>query len=81
MSSQALIVIRVFPYPPPPPPPPSVVACGWLPSPKNGTKHGKLYIQGGNLSFSCDDGYTLTGSLQRSCLPDGSWSGEQAYCT
>uniref|UniRef100_A0A8C5FVH1 Sushi domain containing 2 n=1 Tax=Gadus morhua TaxID=8049 RepID=A0A8C5FVH1_GADMO len=58
-----------------------VVACGWLPSPKNGTKHGKLYIQGGNLSFSCDDGYTLTGSLQRSCLPNGSWSGEQAYCT
>ncbi|CAL8250158.1 unnamed protein product [Boreogadus saida] len=31
-------------------------------------------------SFSCDDGYTLTGSPQRSCLHDGSWSGEQAYC-
>ncbi|KAM9666335.1 complement C2 [Trichechus inunguis] len=35
---------------------------------------------GGNLSFECEDGFTLRGSPVRWCLPNGMWDGETAVC-
>ncbi|KAM9233604.1 complement C2 [Dugong dugon] len=35
---------------------------------------------GGNLSFECEDGFTLRGSPVRRCLPNGMWDGETAVC-
>ena len=31
-------------------------------------------------SFTCNTGYELTGSSERTCQSDGSWSGDSAYC-
>lgn len=38
------------------------------------------YPVGGNLSFECDDGFTLRGSAVRQCRPNGMWDGETAVC-
>ncbi|KAM6185680.1 complement C2 isoform 3-T3 [Rhynchocyon petersi] len=35
---------------------------------------------GGNLSFECEDGFTLRGSPVRQCRPNGMWDGETAVC-
>ncbi|CAK7311286.1 Complement C2 [Vulpes lagopus] len=35
---------------------------------------------GGNLSFQCEDGFTLRGSAVRQCRPNGMWDGETAVC-
>ena len=37
-------------------------------------------ISGSVLSYQCGDGYTLVGSTNRTCLSDGSWSGEVPDC-
>ncbi|XP_048204078.1 complement C2 isoform X2 [Perognathus longimembris pacificus] len=38
------------------------------------------YPVGGNLSFECEDGFTLRGSPVRQCRPNGMWDGETAVC-
>uniref|UniRef100_A0A667ZR99 Sushi domain containing 2 n=1 Tax=Myripristis murdjan TaxID=586833 RepID=A0A667ZR99_9TELE len=53
-----------------------VVSCGWLSPPKNGKKEGTTYLQGAMVRLSCDDGYNLEGSKERTCQKDGQWSGE-----
>lgn len=35
---------------------------------------------GSNLSFQCEDGFTLRGSAVRQCRPNGMWDGETAVC-
>lgn len=35
---------------------------------------------GGNLSFECEDSFTLRGSAVRQCRPNGMWDGETAVC-
>ncbi|KAG3289136.1 complement C2, transcript variant X2 [Ictidomys tridecemlineatus] len=35
---------------------------------------------GGNLSFICENGFTLRGSPVRHCRPNGMWDGETAVC-
>ncbi|XP_070821377.1 sushi domain-containing protein 2 [Chaetodon trifascialis] len=57
-----------------------VVSCGWLPTPRNGKKNGTHYLEGNTLSFTCSQGYVLYGSTERTCLKDGTWTGEQPYC-
>ncbi|XP_070689494.1 sushi domain-containing protein 2 [Pempheris klunzingeri] len=57
-----------------------VVSCGRLPTPRNGKKNGTHYLDGNTLSFTCNDGYVLFGSTERTCLDDGTWTGEQPYC-
>ena len=37
--------------------------------------------EGDTCSFRCNTGYELTGSLQRACESDGSWSGSPVSCT
>ncbi|XP_074526830.1 sushi domain-containing protein 2 isoform X2 [Halichoeres trimaculatus] len=57
-----------------------VSSCGWLPAPRNGQKNGTSYLEGDTLSFTCGKGYVLYGSVARTCLHDGTWTGEQPYC-
>ncbi|KAM8960766.1 uncharacterized protein RCH25_036533 [Pelodytes ibericus] len=57
-----------------------VVSCGWLAPPENGTKSGTTYIEGSVVQFSCNKGFILIGSRQRTCLSDGTWSGNRAQC-
>ena len=40
----------------------------------NNPKHGNT------VSFSCNDGYNLLGSAERTCMPNGEWSGASATC-
>ena len=35
---------------------------------------------GSVLLYRCDEGYTLMGNTNRTCLSDGNWSGEIAEC-
>ena len=39
------------------------------------------YNVGETCTFTCDDGYELTGSVNRSCQIDRSWSGYETTCT
>ncbi|RVE67726.1 hypothetical protein OJAV_G00084710 [Oryzias javanicus] len=57
-----------------------VVSCGFLPAPTNGKKNGTRYLQGDAVSFSCDRGYLLFGSEERTCVDEGAWSGQQTHC-
>uniref|UniRef100_A0A3B5LRS1 Sushi domain containing 2 n=1 Tax=Xiphophorus couchianus TaxID=32473 RepID=A0A3B5LRS1_9TELE len=57
-----------------------VVSCGWLPAPRNGKKNGTHYLQGKTLGFTCNEGYILYRSTERTCLKEGTWTGEQPYC-
>ncbi|XP_030592826.1 sushi domain-containing protein 2 isoform X3 [Archocentrus centrarchus] len=57
-----------------------VVSCGWLPTPRNGRKNGTRYLEASTLSFTCSQGYIMYESAERTCLGDGTWTGEQPYC-
>uniref|UniRef100_A0A087Y8R0 Sushi domain containing 2 n=1 Tax=Poecilia formosa TaxID=48698 RepID=A0A087Y8R0_POEFO len=57
-----------------------VVSCGWLSTPRNGKKNGTHYLEGKTLSFTCNEGYILYRSTERTCLQEGTWTGEQPYC-
>ncbi|XP_074146807.1 sushi domain-containing protein 2 [Sminthopsis crassicaudata] len=56
------------------------VSCGWLAPPEHGKKTGTRYLVGASVEFGCEPGFTLSGSKQRTCQPDGRWSGEPAQC-
>ena len=38
-------------------------------------------FEGDTCNFTCNRGYNLTGSAQRTCRSNGSWSGSLASCT
>uniref|UniRef100_A0A8C6THY5 Sushi domain containing 2 n=1 Tax=Neogobius melanostomus TaxID=47308 RepID=A0A8C6THY5_9GOBI len=59
----------------------SVVSCGYLAPPSNGMKNGTAYLQGSRVVFSCEEDYSLKGSSERVCQPDGQWSGQDAAQT
>ena len=63
-----------------------VVTCPPLEDPVNGTvspasnkTHPLVYQT--VVDISCDEGYRLEGSESRTCLSDGTWSGELTNCT
>ncbi|XP_073808098.1 sushi domain-containing protein 2 isoform X2 [Danio rerio] len=57
-----------------------VQSCGWLSPPNHGQKEGTLYLEGATVSFSCNRGYGLFGSQNRTCQADGTWSGQDTHC-
>ncbi|KAG5272530.1 hypothetical protein AALO_G00166550 [Alosa alosa] len=59
----------------------TVISCGWIAPPSNGTKEGTTYLQGFTVKFSCNSGYVLQGSKERTCQSNGQWSGELTECT
>ena len=63
-----------------------LATCPSLTHPKNGTITCSLGDDGvpsyeDSCSFTCNTGYELTGSHQRTCQSDGSWSGSPVSCT
>ncbi|KAK2188587.1 hypothetical protein NP493_128g05111 [Ridgeia piscesae] len=57
-----------------------VVTCGFLESPGNGTKNGSSPLAGSVVKFSCNDGFILDGSAQRTCTEAGTWDGVDTKC-
>lgn len=55
--------------------------CGHLPAPMNGTVTRGQTTYPNKLSFSCDEGFELVGSLVRQCGADGNWTGHQPTCS
>ena len=58
----------------------TVVNCGELASPRNGSREGSRTTFPNTLTFACDPGFLLNGSSSRTCQPNGSWSGQKTTC-
>jgi len=56
------------------------ILCGDPGTPTNGAKVGSDYKFGKSVSFECNPGYALRGSLRRTCKSDGAWDGTQPTC-
>lgn len=54
--------------------------CGFIGTPRNGTKRGSQTTYPGIVIFSCDDGFIMRGSAERQCSANGSWSGVETNC-
>ncbi|XP_077165705.1 fibulin-7-like [Paroedura picta] len=55
-------------------------SCTLLPAPLNGRRLGKKTLVGHDAHFLCDPGFLLVGSETRTCLENGTWSGQQPFC-
>ena len=49
-----------------------MISCSMISSP--------IYAYEDTCSFTCNTGYELTGSTERTCQSDGSWSGSPVSC-
>ena len=58
----------------------TVINCGGICDPDNGTVLISSSTEGGVATYFCDDGYELEGNTSRECLPDGQWSGNETFC-
>ena len=57
------------------------VDCGSLSDPSNGavdTSSGTTFMR--TATYTCNTGYTLTGSNTRTCQADTDWSGSEPAC-
>ncbi|XP_066534535.1 CUB and sushi domain-containing protein 1a [Hoplias malabaricus] len=54
--------------------------CGDPGIPPHGSRLGEEFRVRSLLRFTCEAGYTLVGSSERTCLQNGSWSGIQPVC-
>ncbi len=59
---------------------PEVVTCPALSDPTNGMVDVPNNNFGTVATFTCDNGYTLTGGSFRVCQNDGTWSGSAPTC-
>ncbi|XP_035696822.1 uncharacterized protein LOC118430220 [Branchiostoma floridae] len=56
------------------------MSCPELSFPNNGSRtEGRIY--GDRVTFSCNEGYELIGSVNRTCQANQSWSGVQPNCS
>uniref|UniRef100_A0A5F8G3Y3 CUB and Sushi multiple domains 2 n=1 Tax=Monodelphis domestica TaxID=13616 RepID=A0A5F8G3Y3_MONDO len=58
----------------------SVGTCGDPGIPPHGIRLGDEFVIGSLMRFSCEPGYMLRGSSERTCHVNGSWSGTQPEC-
>ncbi|XP_065841870.1 CUB and sushi domain-containing protein 1-like [Oscarella lobularis] len=58
----------------------NAVDCGSLPAPSYGSFSGSSTLYGATIRFSCNAGYSLSGSSSRSCASSGQWNGSQPTC-
>ncbi|XP_069079880.1 CUB and sushi domain-containing protein 2 [Pleurodeles waltl] len=54
--------------------------CGDPGTPSHGIRLGEDFSLDSMVRFSCEPGYSLRGSSERVCTPNGSWSGSQPSC-
>jgi hypothetical protein len=59
----------------------SIVNCGGLTSPTNGSVSAPTLTYGSQATYGCSTGYALSGASTRTCLQDGSWSGAAPTCS
>ena len=57
-----------------------VIACGDPGTPSNGSRTGRVFTFGGTVRYRCNQGYKLSGSVNRTCGTSGRWSGNKAVC-
>ena len=58
-----------------------VVNCGAPPAIANGQIHGSDFSYNAKVTYSCNAvNFKLSGSQERTCQADGTWSGMQAVC-
>ncbi len=61
--------------------PSAAVVCLALPDPANGAVDYDSTTFGSMATYSCSSGYQQEGGdRERTCLPSGQWSGEEAQC-
>uniref|UniRef100_A0A6I8NZE7 CUB and Sushi multiple domains 2 n=1 Tax=Ornithorhynchus anatinus TaxID=9258 RepID=A0A6I8NZE7_ORNAN len=58
----------------------SAGVCGDPGIPSHGIRLGDQFSMDSVVRFSCEPGYALRGSSERTCHPNGSWSGTQPEC-
>ncbi|XP_067839671.1 sushi, von Willebrand factor type A, EGF and pentraxin domain-containing protein 1 [Heptranchias perlo] len=56
------------------------ISCGLPPIPDNGNMTGMNYTFQSLVNYSCNKGFLIEGDLTRTCLANGSWSGEMPEC-
>ena len=54
--------------------------CGDPGVPVHGIRLGEEFTVGSVVRFSCEPGYVLKGSPERTCLANGTWLGTQPEC-
>ncbi len=58
-----------------------VPTCGQLSSPVNGALSLSSGVSEGSVAtYTCDTGFTLTGSATRTCTSDGEWTPAAPVC-
>ena len=55
-------------------------SCGYLSRPSYGRVSVTTRDVGGRATYTCNSGFRLVGSSNRTCLSNGSWSGSQPIC-
>lgn len=58
----------------------SIVNCGSLPAPTNGSVAASITTYGATAQFSCNAGYSLSSTTNRTCQASGTWSGASPTC-
>ena len=56
------------------------IHCGSLVAPSHGSASGSSDTVGSVVMFSCDAGFRLIGSSQRTCQQNGDWDGDDVIC-
>ena len=58
----------------------AAVQCGQLINPMNGQVTVSGTTEGSTATYTCIDGFTLSGSTSRTCSSDGTWRPEAPVC-
>ncbi|XP_050843098.1 sushi, von Willebrand factor type A, EGF and pentraxin domain-containing protein 1 isoform X3 [Serinus canaria] len=56
------------------------VKCHNPGNPEHGHLHGDTYSVGSQVTFSCKEGFQLTGATKLTCMESGEWSHPTPYC-
>lgn len=58
----------------------SVINCGDPGVVSNGRRSGNSFTYNNVITYTCNNGYRISGSETRTCQTDGSWNGIQPQC-
>ena len=58
----------------------TAIMCPTLPDPLNGTVTWTSLTPGSIATYTCDEGFELTGEGNRTCQNDGTWSDDPPTC-
>lgn len=56
------------------------IQCSLLSAPENGSVNADSTQYGGVAMYTCNTGYILVGSVKRTCIENGTWSGTSPHC-